>query len=158
MDLEAIERMLQDTLIGRLAMADAAGRPYVIPLPFCWLKGAVYLRLPMTGRKAAVLAQNPKVCFEADWVGANLCDYASVLVEGRIVPVLDLEEKAAVKAANDCKYHRLRNGQRPGHGRQTPLATLPIRKIEVEALSGRRKERAISGPRGPLSCALNFIQ
>ena len=43
------------------------------------------------------------------------------------------------KAANDAKYDRLRHGYRPGHGRQTPLAQLPMRKIAVERLSGRAK-------------------
>ena len=27
--------------LGRLAMSDRAGDPYVIPLPFRWMKGAV---------------------------------------------------------------------------------------------------------------------
>ena len=47
-------------------MADASGRPYTIPLPFCWTDASVYLRLPLTGRKGAVLTKNDQVCFEVD--------------------------------------------------------------------------------------------
>ncbi len=134
-----IEKLLQSTLIGRLCMADVRGRPYTIPLPFCWSKSSIYLRLPLKGRKGEVLTQNDLVCFEADVFTDSLDDYASVLVEGRLVEVTDLREKAEAKRANDAKYDRLRGGHRPGHGRITPLEDLPMRKIAVERISGRRR-------------------
>jgi nitroimidazol reductase NimA-like FMN-containing flavoprotein (pyridoxamine 5'-phosphate oxidase superfamily) len=135
-----IGRMLAAATIGRLCMADTDGTPYSIPLPFCWREGALYLRLPLTGRKGRVLSANERVCFEVDRFTDNLDDYASVLVEGRLVEVTSIDEKAAVKAANDEKYDRLRGGHRPGHGRVTPLEALPVRKIVVTHLSGKRKE------------------
>lgn len=140
MSPEQIERLLGGARIGRLAMADPGGRPYSIPLPFCWADGAVYLRLPLTGRKGQILSRNDQVCFEVDEYTERLDHYASVLVEGRLVPVTDLSEKARVKALNDQKYLQLRAGHRPGHGRSTPLADLPLRKIRPERLSGRAKE------------------
>jgi nitroimidazol reductase NimA-like FMN-containing flavoprotein (pyridoxamine 5'-phosphate oxidase superfamily) len=140
MTLPEIGRMLADALIGRLCMADTDGTPYSIPVPFCWQDGALYLRLPLTGRKGRVLARNDRVCFEVDRFSDNLDDYASVLIEGRLVEVTSIDEKAAVKAANDEKYDRLRGGHRPGHGRSTPLASLPMRKIVVSHLSGKKKE------------------
>lgn len=140
MEKAELEALLSGALIGRLAMADGDGRPYVIPMPFCWHDDSIYLRLPMTGRKAAVLLQNNRVCFEVDWFDETLSDYGSVLVEGRLVKVDDLREKAVVKAFNDEKYTRLRKGNRPGHGRITPLEALPMCKIMTHAISGRRKE------------------
>lgn len=140
MEKAEVNTILAGALIGRLAMADGCGKPYVIPMPFCWHEEAVYLRLPMTGRKAEVLLQNNKVCFEVDWFDESLSDYGSVLIEGRLVEVRDLREKAAVKDINDEKYTRLRKGNRPGHGRGTPLEALPMRKILPIAISGRRKE------------------
>lgn len=137
-----IDRMLDEARIGRLCMADADGRPYLVPIPFCWADGAVYVRLPLTGRKGEVLSRNDRVCFEVDEYTGTLDHYASVLVEGRLVPVSDLGEKAAVKQLNDEKYQRLRGGYRPGHGRSTPLEALPMRKIVVEQISGRSKEPA----------------
>jgi nitroimidazol reductase NimA-like FMN-containing flavoprotein (pyridoxamine 5'-phosphate oxidase superfamily) len=142
MNPDEIDVVLDDMLIGRLCMADAAGRPYAIPLPFCWHEGALYLRIPLSGRKGAVLRENDQVCFEVDHFTETLDDYCSVLVEGRLVEVTDLEEKAAFKSANDAKYDRLRQGHRPGHGRATPLASLPMRKLVVRCISGRKKHDA----------------
>jgi nitroimidazol reductase NimA-like FMN-containing flavoprotein (pyridoxamine 5'-phosphate oxidase superfamily) len=137
---DEIGRFLDDARIGRLCMAGADGRPYTIPLPFCWAGGALYVRLPLTGRKGQVLRENDRVCFEADDFTAALDDYTSVIVEGRLVEVTDLEEKRRVKQANDAKYRRLRGGHRPGHGRTKPLEELPLRKVVVEQAGGRRKE------------------
>lgn len=135
-----IDSMLGDALIGRLSMAGRDGRPYVIPLPFCWSGRAIYLRLPLSGRKGQVLAENDRVCFEVDTFSETLDEYASVIVEGRLVPVDGVEEKVRVKSVNDLKYDRLRRGHRPGHGRApTPIERLPMRKIVVEQLSGRKK-------------------
>jgi nitroimidazol reductase NimA-like FMN-containing flavoprotein (pyridoxamine 5'-phosphate oxidase superfamily) len=137
-----IDQLLDDCVIGRLCMADPAGRPYAIPLPFAWLDGALYLRLPLTGRKGAILSHNNRVCFEVDRFSDTLDEYASVLIEGRLVEVTDLDEKSRVKSTNDAKYNRLRKGHRPGHGRSTPLGNLPMRKILVESLTGRKKDSA----------------
>ena len=137
-----IEQMLDNALIGRLSMADRTGRPYTIPLPFCWYEGTIYLRLPLTGRKGDVLGENDQVCFEVDRFSQTLDEYASVLVEGRLVEVCDLNEKAAVKRLNEEKYDRLRRGHRPGHGRSTALASLPMRKMVETRISGRMKQSA----------------
>jgi nitroimidazol reductase NimA-like FMN-containing flavoprotein (pyridoxamine 5'-phosphate oxidase superfamily) len=150
MPLAEIEQMLRDARIGRLAMAAGDGRPYVIPLPFCWLDDALYLRLPLTGRKGAILTSNSHVCFEIDEFTDDLQEYASVLVEGRLVPVADQQEKVRVKRINDEKYRRLRGGYRPGHGRTTPIETLPLQKILVACISGRRKDPS-QAPRRPLA-------
>lgn len=139
-----IDELLDGALIGRLCMADGERRPYVVPLPFCWDGEALYLRLALTGRKGQVLGENDRVCFEVDSFTDDLADYASVLVEGRLVEVTDLAEKARIKQLNDRKYNRLRRGHRPGHGRTTPLADLPMRKLIVEALSGRCKSAPAS--------------
>ena len=147
MNTEEIERFLADARIGRLCMAGSDGRPYTIPLPFCWLDGALYVRLPLTGRKGQILGRNNRVCFEADDFTDTLDDYASVLVEGRLVEVSDVEEKRRVKEANDRKYDRLRNGRRPGHGGARPVEQLPLRKVLVERLGDRRKDRSESRPR-----------
>ena len=135
-----IDEMLSDSLIGRLCMADAAGRPYSVPLPFCWADGAIYLRIGLSGRKGTVLAENDQVCFEVDRFTDTLDEYSSVLVEGRLLAVDDLNEKTRIKTFNDQKYHRLRRGHRPGHGRATPIAVLPMRKIVAERISGRKKD------------------
>ena len=45
-----------------------------------------------------------------------------------------------MKLFNDRKYDRLRRGHRPGHGRGTRLEDLPMRKIVIERISGRKKD------------------
>jgi nitroimidazol reductase NimA-like FMN-containing flavoprotein (pyridoxamine 5'-phosphate oxidase superfamily) len=137
---DEIDDFLAGARIGRLCMSDRDGRPYAIPLPFCWHDGALYVRVPMTGRKGHILAENDRVCFEADTFTDALDDYTSVLVEGRLLAVTDPAEKQSVKQANDEKYRRLRGGHRPGHGRARPAAELPLRKIRVEQIGGRRRE------------------
>jgi nitroimidazol reductase NimA-like FMN-containing flavoprotein (pyridoxamine 5'-phosphate oxidase superfamily) len=137
---QAIDELLDNVQIGRLCLADADRRPYAIPFPFCWADGTLYLRIALTGRKGQILALNDRVCFEVDQFSSTLDEYASVLIEGRLVEVTDLQEKSRIRALTSDKYTRLRNGHRPGHGRSTRLEQLPLRKIIVEQLSGRAKE------------------
>ena len=87
-----------------------------------------------------LLTLNDQVCFGVDAYTDTLDDYASVLIEGRLTAVTDPREKARIRSINDAKYDRLRRGYRPGHGRSTALSELPLRKIVVERVSGRRKE------------------
>jgi nitroimidazol reductase NimA-like FMN-containing flavoprotein (pyridoxamine 5'-phosphate oxidase superfamily) len=137
-----IKSHLANAPIGRLCMAGPDGAPYAIPMPFCWRDGCLYLRVPLKGRKGDILAVNNQVCFEIDWYTETFDDYGSVLVEGRLVPVQNAAEKTQVKAHNEAKYLRLRQGYRPGHGRQTPIEELAIQKIVPIRVSGRRKEPA----------------
>ncbi len=134
-----VDRLMENALLGRLGLADQALRPYVIPLPFCWLENALYLRLPDSGRKHGMLSRNAHVCFEVDWCRDDLSDYASVILEGELVIVADLEEKQRVQAASTLKYERLRGGHRPGHGRAQRLESLPLKKIVPEVISGRKR-------------------
>lgn len=140
MSPDQMDERLANARVGRLCMATADGEPYAIPMPFCWHQGALYLRIAMKGRKGEILTKNPRVCFEVDWFSDTLDDYGSILIEGRLEPVLSLEEKAQASAANEEKYTRLRRGFRPGHGRHTPLEQLALQKIVVRRRSGRRRD------------------
>ena len=149
-----IQAQLAEVRIGRLCMAATDGQPYAIPMPFCWHHGALYLRLPMTGRKGEILAENPRVCFEIDWYTDTLGDYGSVLIEGHLEKVDSLVEKARAKAANDEKYNRLRHGVRPGHGRHTPLQDLAMQKIVFTQISGRMREPVPAETNHPVSVSV----
>lgn len=142
-----IDQMLIQQRLGRLSMADLDGRPYTIPLPFSWLDGAIYLRLPMTGRKGATLQANNRVCFEVDRCSDSLDTYASVILEGRLVPVEQLDEKRRARDASREKYTCLRGGHRPGHGRTQPLEALALQKIHVTQLAGRKKDPLAISPK-----------
>lgn len=140
MSSSEIESLLANSLIGRLGLADIHGQPYMLPFPFCWRQGAIYLRLATTGRKGEILKTNTRVCFEVDWCAEQMNDYASIIIEGRLEPVTDLTEKKAARTANEAKYRRLRPHHRPGHGRSTSLEELAMHKIVASVVSGRRME------------------
>lgn len=142
MTTHEIDQFLEEQRIGRLCMAGLDGRPYSLPFPFCWMDRSLYLRVGLGGRKGEILRENDRVCFEVDRITDTLSEYASVLIEGRLIVVEDLAEKARVKRRNDEKYNRLRGGYRPGHGRSTPLDQLPLMKIVVDHVTGRKKEPA----------------
>ncbi len=145
MTRQEIIELLEGALIGRIAFA-RDGEPYCIPMPFLYHRGALYFRLPPEGRKEQMLRANPRVCFEADRHAPDLSDYASVIAEGVMTPVTDLAEKAEVRRLTTEKYQRLRGGNRPGHGRAPqPLEAVPLRKIVVHTLAGRKKGKAESG-------------
>jgi len=115
-----------------------------VPLPFCRANDSLYVRLPLTGRKGSVLQANDRVCLEVDAFSESLDEYAPVLIKGRLVLVSYLDEKAQVKPINDRKYNRLRNGYRPGPGRASALADLPVRKIDMTQIGERKKSLAPS--------------
>lgn len=137
---------LDHARIGRLCMADRHGQPYAIPFPFLWADGSVYLRVALTGRKGEFLQQNPRVCFEVDEFTDTLDDYSSVIVEGELVEVHDVAEKARIREQSTAKYQRLRHGNRPGHGRSRLIEDLPLRRIVVERIAGRKKEPLPASP------------
>lgn len=139
MTAHEIDSMLEESRIGRLGMADESGHPYVIPMPFCWADGKLYLRIAMSGRKGEVLSANRRVCFEIDEYSDDFSRYASVLVEGELQPVATIAEKEKVKSLTEAKYLRLRNGNRPGHGRQIRIEDLPLQRLEVYQISGRKR-------------------
>jgi nitroimidazol reductase NimA-like FMN-containing flavoprotein (pyridoxamine 5'-phosphate oxidase superfamily) len=142
MSAQEIDDLMSEGRIGRLAMASSDGYPYLIPMPFCWVEGTIYLRLSPTGRKGALLKQNNRVCFEIDACSDDMSDYASILIEGRLEPVDNLGEKARVREETARKYERLRRGYRPGHGRKTSLEQLPLCRIKDGLITGRKRSNA----------------
>ena len=157
MTLNEIDRMLAEARIGRLCLAEVDGRPYCIPLPFCWTGGALYLRLPLTGRKGTILAENDRVCFEVDEPGAVFaygrfeCDtaiaYASVIAFGRIRVVEDRTAKEAFCRALMSKYAPA-DGSRP-QGFFPRLAQISVYAIGIERLTGKATPLPAAADRWP---------
>ena len=104
-DLGAVERIIGDCKVFRLAMIDGA-RPYVVPMNFGYdLRDGVlelYGHSALEGRKIDVLRRNPEVCFEMD-CGHRLVEaeaacgygfaYSSVIGEGTVAFIEEPEEK-----------------------------------------------------------------
>lgn len=60
-----IEDVLQKAEWLELGLAGSDGWPYVVPLNFAYKDGYLILHGAAAGKKADMLAENPKVCFQA---------------------------------------------------------------------------------------------
>lgn len=61
-DKVKIERFLEEAQVGYLGMS-AGGVPYVVPMNYAWLNGAVYIHGAEEGKRAHYLKENDQVCF-----------------------------------------------------------------------------------------------
>ena len=100
-DKSAIEDIIRRSLVCRLGMCDD-GQPYVVPLCFGYLDGALYFHSALEGRKLDALRANPRVCVEFDidqriapaaTLVQNTMHYRSVIGFGMATFVEDPDEK-----------------------------------------------------------------
>ena len=96
-----MDEVLNNALVGHLGLCDE-GAPYVLPMNFATLNGALYLHSAREGRKLDVLEKNSRACFsvqtDMDLVTSpRACGwgmtYRSVLLFGTISVVESEEEK-----------------------------------------------------------------
>jgi nitroimidazol reductase NimA-like FMN-containing flavoprotein (pyridoxamine 5'-phosphate oxidase superfamily) len=131
-------RLLEASLIGRLSLVEATGKPYMIPLRYVWFEDSIFLRLAYDGRKQDAIAHCRQVCFEVDEVLPDFSRYASVIIEGTLLDVhAEAEKRPPLVALND-KYARLCRLPSPGPNPVTQ--GVAIRRIEVLRLAGRKSE------------------
>lgn len=99
-DRDKIEYFLKQAQIGYLGMA-AGDKPYVVPMNFAWMDGAIYLHGAEEGRRAEYLRANARVCFSVSEHYGTITSsvpahtdsaYMSVVIEGRASFVTDLNE------------------------------------------------------------------
>ena len=103
-DQEKIQSFLENEKTGFLGLVDGP-MPYVIPLNFVWLNGAIYFHGASEGGKVDIIAENAKACFTVSANQGTLTDpvpaktdtaYMSVMIFGEAELVADLDE--AVRA------------------------------------------------------------
>ncbi|PGS55444.1 pyridoxamine 5'-phosphate oxidase family protein [Bacillus sp. AFS041924] len=111
-DTGKINHFLEHARTGFLGLSQE-DIPYVIPLNFVWLNNSIYFHGAAEGRKATYIENNPSACFT---VGENYgtitspipagtdTAYMSVIVEGAILPVTDLNEATAAMQVMLDKY------------------------------------------------------
>ncbi len=144
--------------VGRLATADAEGRPYVTPLLYVWDGREVWLHNAIVpGHLRANIDANPHVCFEVDEPGPVFpygrfeCDtsiaYESVVAFGRIRVVDDRAAKETFCRALMAKYGPGAD-ERP-RGFFPRLAQIAVYAIAVDRLSGKHTPLPATGEQWP---------
>ena len=99
-DEERIHDFLKQARIGHLGLTDGL-HPYVVPLNFVWMNGAVYFHGAAQGRKIELIQANSNCCFTVSEEYGTMVSpipaktdtaYMSVMLFGALEPVADLAE------------------------------------------------------------------
>ena len=99
-DQSKIDEFLLTAKTGFLGLADGQ-IPYVIPLNFVWLNGAIYFHGAAEGRKVSIIEENPNACFTVSEDLGTITNpvpaktdtaYMSVMVFGEAAAVTNLDE------------------------------------------------------------------
>lgn len=106
-DPDQIRAIFAAADVMRIAMVDANGEAYIVPLNYGWEETegdlSLYFHCAREGRKVDILRQNPKVCFEIDTAhrlttAEKPCGYSfayqSVIGWGEVTFLSDSEEKS----------------------------------------------------------------
>ena len=131
-DEAAIEALLAECEYGTLSLVDD-GEPYGVPVNFVWFGGCICFHGSREGRKAEVIAKNPKAAFSAvkpySLIPSHFSDtraacpatqfFASVHMAGTVTIVEETSEKCGVLNAMMQKLQ-------PEGGYETIDATNPI--------------------------------
>ncbi len=111
-DSEKIEALLSGARVGVIGLCDG-NEPYAVPVYFIWFDGAVYFHGMGSGRKNAILAANPSVCFTVYRDNGTVSDpmpchadasYLSAMVFAKAERVVDFNVAAKVLTAFIEKY------------------------------------------------------
>ncbi|MBU9722333.1 MULTISPECIES: pyridoxamine 5'-phosphate oxidase family protein [Bacillaceae] len=106
-DDNRIEQFLSTAKIGYLGLTDGEV-PYVVPLNFVMLNGAVYFHGAAQGRKVNLIGSNPNCCFTVSEEYGTMVSpipakvdtaYFSVMLFGVLEAVTDLNEATAAMQA-----------------------------------------------------------
>jgi hypothetical protein len=104
LDKKGIDELLSKVKLCHLGTVDSEGNPYIVPLGYRYVNGAIYIHVADKGEKIDNIRRNPNVCIEVtsldptssmlrseDWG-----DFASVIIRGKAEKVVDEAEKVKV--------------------------------------------------------------
>lgn len=95
---EEMIRLLQKQEDGVMSLSNG-DTPYCIPFGHVLVDETVYLSLFPRGRKWEIIQKNPKVCFNVYSWNDDHTEWTSVVVDGVMEPVTDINEiESVVKA------------------------------------------------------------
>jgi nitroimidazol reductase NimA-like FMN-containing flavoprotein (pyridoxamine 5'-phosphate oxidase superfamily) len=145
---EEMEQLLNSVGDGVLALS-IDDTPYCIPFGFVYIEGTVYLSLFPKGRKWEIYQKNDKVCFTIfDW-NQDHTEWASVVIDGKMVQVKDLDEIRSVVKANIEKLgldpeNYLEKRMSMYEKTMDNPAALKIFRIDTECMGGKKMKMLIS--------------
>ena len=143
------ERFLAQAQVGRLGTS-RNNKPYVTPLNFVYEKGSVYFHCAREGKKLTNMAENKRVCFEADEFfgvkqvseGAAACTsstyYRSVIAFGKAQIVKSNERRRRILEKLVAKYRQTRQSSTRPILDNEKLANTTIIKIRISQITGKQ--------------------
>jgi hypothetical protein len=147
-DGEAVEGILRECPVGRLATVGRDGYPVVKPLNFVYLDGRIYFHSAREGEKIEDMARDERVCFEVDSLielqktagdpCAAGCFYRSVIVKGKAQIVEGRDERLKALKGLMEKYQ-----PEGGYGDfpEEKLAITAVVRIDIVEMTGKERLR-----------------
>jgi nitroimidazol reductase NimA-like FMN-containing flavoprotein (pyridoxamine 5'-phosphate oxidase superfamily) len=140
MKKEAIEAIIQNATVCRLAMCDG-NRPYIVPMCFGYRDETLFFHGALKSRKYDLLQQDPVVCFEFDILAEplpanNPCDwdmrYQSVVGFGRAAMLEGRDAKRQALGIIAAQYA-------PGSHRFTDrkIDSTGVFKVVIDSMTGK---------------------
>ncbi len=136
-----IEKILEKNTICRIGFVDGE-KPYLIPLNYGYNDNKLYVHTALKGKKIEILKKNNNVCVEItdsiEIVTSELaCHFGtrfrSVLCNGKIYPVIELEEKVAgLKII--MKQH---TGNDDWDIPEAVVEKILVLKVEIDSMTGK---------------------
>ena len=126
-----------------LAMVDAEGRPYVIPMNFGYREQVIYMHGAQLGKKISILSQNPTVCINfstdhllryqnEDVACSWSMKYRSVLVYGKAEFITEQDEKIAALHIIMSQY-----SDKPFKFNPPSIREVIVWRIKTDKIEGR---------------------
>jgi len=100
---DEIEELLKGQEDGVLAITDGES-PYCIPMGYQYIDKSIYLSFFQIGRKWSYLLKNKKVCFNVYAWNGDRSVYRSVIIDGVLQRVTDIEEIKRVVEGNAKRF------------------------------------------------------
>jgi hypothetical protein len=149
MDERGILDLLARADVGQVALVNANGMPYVIPVCFVYENERIYFHCAQSGKKLDCLRSNNAVCFSAfEVLGLGVkaetpCNswtyYRSIIANGTAHIVESREQKILTLRLLSEKYAKGPVGEIP----EDSLGRTCVVEIVIDEVSGKKVEKKI---------------
>ncbi len=150
----AMEKILREEDTGYLGLTDG-DRPYVVPVSYAFIDGAIVVHGAMAGRKLDLIRRNPHACFvvsrhidrtrphQAE--GGCTYRFESVMCHGRARLIEDAGERLDwLRRFKDYFSHKLGLDPTADPVSEKAAAHCSCLVLTVEEMTGRQKREAVA--------------